>query len=39
MGSLEVGKDADIVLMDGCLYKLETKVVATYIDGVKVEKE
>ncbi len=39
VGSLEVGKDADIVLMDGCLYKLETKVVATYIDGVKVEKD
>ena len=38
VGSLEVGKDADIVLMDGCLYKLESKVVATYIDGVKVEK-
>lgn len=38
VGSIEVGKDADLVLMDGCLYKLETKVVATYIEGVKVEK-
>ena len=38
VGTLEVGKDADIVLMDGCLYELATRVVATYIDGVKVEK-
>lgn len=38
VGSLEVGKDADIVLMDGCLYELSTHVVATYIGGVKVEK-
>lgn len=38
VGSLEVGKDADIVLMDGCLYSLSTHVVATYINGVKVEK-
>lgn len=38
VGSIEVGKDADLVLMDGCLYKLETKVMATYIEGVKVEK-
>lgn len=38
VGSLEVGKDADVVLMDGCLYELSTEVVATYIDGVKVEK-
>ena len=37
VGSLEVGKDADIVLMDGCLYKLESKVMATYIEGVKVQ--
>lgn len=38
VGSLEVGKDADIVLMDGCLYSLSTHVVATYIGGVKVVK-
>lgn len=38
VGSIEVGKDADLVLMDGCLYKLETKVVATYIEGIKVER-
>jgi len=39
VGSLEVGKDADIVLTDGSLFALSTHIVATYIDGVKVEKE
>ena len=38
VGSIEVGKDADLMLTDGCLYALSTHVVATYIDGVKVEK-
>ena len=36
VGSLEVGKDADIVLMDGCLFESQSKVLATYIDGKKV---
>lgn len=36
VGSLEVGKDADIVLMDGCLFESQSNVVATYIDGKKV---
>ena len=37
VGSLTVGKDADIVLMDGDLFALSANVVATYINGVKVE--
>ena len=36
VGSLEVGKDADLVLMDGCLFESQSNVVATYIDGKKV---
>lgn len=36
VGSIEVGKDADLALMDGCLYALSTHVVAVYIDGKKV---
>lgn len=37
VGSLEPGKDADIVLTDGCPFSVETTVRAVYIDGVKVE--
>lgn len=36
VGSLEVGKDADVVLMDGCLFESQSNVVAVYIDGKKV---
>ena len=36
VGSLEVGKDADIVIMNGCLFESQSKVLATYIDGKKV---
>ena len=36
VGSLEEGKDADIVIMDGCLFESQSNVVATYIDGKKV---
>lgn len=36
VGSLENGKDADIVLMDGCLFESQSNVIATYIDGKKV---
>lgn len=36
VGSLEVGKDADLVLMDGCLFESQSNVVATYINGKKV---
>lgn len=33
VGSIEVGKDADIVIMDGCLFESQSNVMATYIDG------
>lgn len=36
VGSIEVGKDADFALMDGDLFSLQTKVVATYILGSPV---
>lgn len=36
VGSLEIGKDADIVIMDGCVFESQSKVLATYIDGKKV---
>ncbi len=36
VGSLEVGKDADVVIMDGSCFEVKTKVIATYIDGKKV---
>lgn len=37
VGSLEPGKDADLVLADGCPFSVETTIRAVYIDGVKVE--
>lgn len=37
VGSLEAGKDADIVLADGSIFDLQTRIVATYIDGTRVE--
>lgn len=37
VGSLEAGKDADMVITDGCPFSVETQVKAVYIDGVKVE--
>ena len=36
VGSLEEGKDADLVLMDGTLFESQSNVVATYIDGKRV---
>ena len=36
VGSLEVGKDADIVLMDGSFLESQSKVLATFIDGKNV---
>ena len=36
VGSLEVGKDADFVIMDGSCFESSAKVVATYIDGKRV---
>lgn len=37
VGSLEVGKDADIVITDGDVMKSETEVCAVYIEGVRVK--
>lgn len=34
VGSLEVGKDADIVVTDGCPFEVATAVRQVYIDGV-----
>ena len=36
VGSLEVGKDADIVVLDGDPLSVYTKVRETWVDGVKV---
>ena len=36
VGSLEVGKDADIVVTDGCPFEVSTTVEAVFIDGVRV---
>lgn len=36
VGSLEPGKDADLVLTDGSLFDLQTRVVETWIDGKRV---
>ncbi|NQV06195.1 amidohydrolase family protein [bacterium] len=36
VGSLEPGKDADFILLDGDPWDARSKVVATYIEGVQV---
>lgn len=36
VGSLEVGKDADVVITDGCPFELQTQVKAVLIDGAVV---
>lgn len=36
VGSLEVGKDADIVIADGCPFEVSTNIVEVLIDGKKV---
>lgn len=36
VGSLEVGKDADVVITNGCPFEVMTKVRAVFIDGVQV---
>ena len=38
MGSLETGKDADLVLCDGDPFRVETRVVQVYIDGKPVKE-
>lgn len=37
VGSLEAGKDADIVVTDGCPFEVSTKVKHVFIDGKTVE--
>ncbi len=37
VGSLETGKDADIVLTDGCPFEVSTQIIRVYIDGKAVE--
>lgn len=37
VGSLEVGKDADIVITDGCPFEVSTKVKYVFVDGNEVE--
>ena len=37
VGSLEVGKDADIVITDGCPFEVSTTVEKVYIDGVAIK--
>lgn len=36
VGSLEVGKDADVVLTDGNPFEIETTVKAVFIDGAQI---
>ena len=36
VGSLEVGKDADIVITDGCPFEVSTTVLKVFIDGSEV---
>ncbi len=36
VGSLEVGKDADIVITDGCPFEVSTRVKYVFIDGKEV---
>ena len=38
VGSLENGKDADIVITDGCPFEVSTTVKAVFIDGNKVHE-
>ena len=33
VGSIEPGKDADLVLMDGSFLQVESRVKAVYLDG------
>lgn len=38
VGTLEEGKDADLVITDGSPLSMETKVHAVYIDGIKIKR-
>ncbi len=39
VGTIEVGKDADLVLTDGCPFEVSTRVLAVYIQGVRVRED
>lgn len=39
VGSLEAGKDADIVLVDGSIFDMQTRIEAVYINGEKVQND
>ncbi len=39
VGSIEVGKDGDIVIADGDILSSETKVIAVFIEGKKVVRQ
>lgn len=39
VGSLEEGKDADIVLTDGDPFDVKTQVIRVYVNGIKVEND
>lgn len=36
VGTLEVGKDADVVITNGCPFEVMTEVKAVFIDGVRI---
>ena len=38
VGSLEVGKDADVVITAGCPFEVMTEVKAVFIDGARIEQ-
>lgn len=38
VGSLEVGKDADVVITNGCPFEVMTEVKAVFIDGARIEQ-
>ena len=39
VGTLEVGKDADIIITDGCVLDNNTNVLHTYIDGNLISRD
>ena len=36
VGSIEVGKDADLVVCDGCILESSTKVTMVFVNGEQV---